>query len=63
MIRLRWESPLRNVRAAALLVGLVAALAFVNSIGNDFAYDDNHIVRENTSIQSLDELPSAMARP
>jgi cytochrome c-type biogenesis protein CcmH/NrfG len=63
MIRLRWESPLRNVRVATLLVGLVAALVFVNSIGNEFAYDDNHIVRENTSIHSLDELPSAMARP
>lgn len=61
-MRLR-ASPLRNLRAAALLAGLAAALVFLNSLGNRFAYDDNHIIAENEAIHSLETLPGALVEP
>ena len=56
-------SPLRDIRAAALLVGLLATLVYANSLANQFAYDDLHIVVENEAIQSLETLPDALTRP
>jgi hypothetical protein len=56
-------SPLRDARSAALIVAGVAVLVFANSLTNDFAYDDHHIVRENTEIQSLSTLPGALVKP
>jgi tetratricopeptide (TPR) repeat protein len=58
-----WESPLRSVRVAAVMVAALAALAFANSLRNDFAYDDLHIISENPGIQSLEALPGALADP
>lgn len=58
-----WESPLRSTRSAAVLVAAVAALSFANSFSNDFAYDDLHIIAENSDIQSLETLPGALWRP
>jgi hypothetical protein len=55
-------SPLRDIRAAALLVGALAALVYANSLGNGFAYDDVHIIRDNAQVQGLD-LPLAISRP
>jgi len=60
---IRLGSPLRDVRSAALLVAGVSFLVFANSLANDFAYDDHHIVRENTEIQSLETLPGAVVKP
>lgn len=58
-----FESPLRSVRAAAILAAALGALVYANSLTNEFAYDDLHIVIENTGIQSLDSLPAALTRP
>jgi tetratricopeptide (TPR) repeat protein len=57
------DSPLRSLRAAAVLAGALAALAYANSLTNEFAYDDVHIITENMGIQSLDSLPGALAAP
>ncbi|HSG07813.1 MAG TPA: tetratricopeptide repeat protein [Longimicrobiales bacterium] len=56
-------SPLRSVRSAVLLSALLAAVFSANSLRNDFAYDDNHIITENTAIQSLETLPDALVSP
>jgi len=53
-------SPLKSVRTAALLSGVLAVLVYLNSLVNDFAYDDMHIVLENESIHSLSTLPDAI---
>lgn len=58
-----WESPLRSLRAAAVVAGAVAVLAFLNALGNGFAFDDLHILLENPGIQSLETLPGALVRP
>ena len=57
------ESPLRDPRTAALIVGLVAALVYANSLWNDFAYDDVHIIVDNEAIHSLSTLPGALYTP
>ena len=56
-------SPLRDVRTAAVVVGLLAALVYANSLWNDFAYDDIHIVVDNQAIHSLTTLPDAIRAP
>ncbi len=58
-----WESPLRTLRTAALLSWALAVAVFFNATGNEFAYDDNLIVLENTGIQSLETLPKALLEP
>src|SRR5690606_19482686 len=54
------DSRFRDVRFAALMVGLLAALVYANSLANGFAYDDVPIIVENESIQSLEALPRAV---
>jgi tetratricopeptide (TPR) repeat protein len=56
-------SPLRDVRTAYLLVGLIATLVYANALPNQFAYDDQHIVVTNTAIQSAATLPGALVVP
>ena len=56
-------APWRDVRSGALLVAVVAAAVFANSLANGFAYDDHHIVFENTAIQSLETLPGTLIAP
>jgi hypothetical protein len=58
-----WESPLKSVRVAAVIAGAVAILAFLNSLENGFAFDDLHIVLENTGIHQLSTLPEALTSP
>jgi tetratricopeptide (TPR) repeat protein len=53
-------SPLSNVRVAAVLTAAAAAAVFANSLTNDFAYDDLHIIAENPGIHSLRTLPDAL---
>jgi tetratricopeptide (TPR) repeat protein len=48
---------------ASLLVAATAAVVYANSLRNDFAYDDVHIISENTDIQSLGTLPGALLKP
>ncbi|HSH75687.1 MAG TPA: hypothetical protein VLA09_08400 [Longimicrobiales bacterium] len=59
----RLVSPTRDVRAAAVLVGLLASFVYANSLRNGFAYDDSHIVVSNPAIQSLETLPEALTTP
>lgn len=54
---------LTDRRAAYALVSLVAGGIYLNALGNQFAYDDVHIVVQNTAVQSLDSLPEALTRP
>ena len=56
-------SPLRDPRSAYLVVGVVAALVYLNSLGNLFAYDDVHIIETHGAIQSLETLPGALVTP
>jgi tetratricopeptide (TPR) repeat protein len=59
----RLGSPLRDPRTAALVVGLVAALVYLNSLWNHFAFDDVLILVDNAAIQHLHTLPDALTRP
>jgi hypothetical protein len=56
-------SALRDVRAAAVVVGLVAAFVYANSLRNQFTYDDVHIIVNNRAIHSLETLPGALTQP
>ncbi len=58
-----FESPFRSVRSASVLVGALAAVVFANSILNEFAYDDLHIITENTDVHALGTLPKAVSEP
>jgi protein O-mannosyl-transferase len=57
------SSPLKSRRSAYLLVGLLAGLVYLNSLPNQFAYDDVHIVVRNDGIQTLSGLPAALLQP
>ena len=59
----RWESGTVSLRAAVWGAALAAVLAFGNSIGNDYAYDDRLIVAGNEAIQSLETLPGTFVKP
>jgi tetratricopeptide (TPR) repeat protein len=59
----RFGSPLHDVRTAALLVGVLAGAIYLNALGNGFAYDDIHIVQDNTRIHSWETLPEALVVP
>ena len=52
-----------SVGRAALLAATAAGLAFANSVGNDFAYDDRLIVAGNEDIRSLRTLPGTFVKP
>ncbi len=56
-------SPLRDRRSAYLIVGVVAALVYLNSLGNLFAYDDIHIIETHEAIQSVETLSGALVAP
>lgn len=43
--------------------GVAAVLAFANSLGNDFAYDDLPVVAANEDIHSLRTLPGTVLKP
>ena len=49
-----------DLRRAAVVVGLVAAAVYANSLGNGFAYDDVAIIQYNPTIQTLEALPKAV---
>ena len=58
-----WVPGPLSLRAAVWLAALTAVLAFANSIGNDFAYDDRLIIVGNEAIQSLETLPGTFVKP
>ena len=61
MTRLGW--PHRDRRTAFAVVGLLAAVVYLNALPNGFVYDDALIIQTNTSIHSLDSLPGALVAP
>ena len=63
VLRERLRVVLHNRRAALLLVTALAALVYANTISNQFAYDDHHIVANNEAIHSLETLPGALISP
>jgi tetratricopeptide (TPR) repeat protein len=56
-------SPLSSLRMATVLVAGVAAGVYANSLENDFAYDDVHIILENPGIHTVEALPGALTEP
>ena len=58
-----WTSGAMNLRMASSLAALAAALAFANSVGNDFAYDDRLVIVGNEDIQRLETLPGTFVKP
>lgn len=48
---------------AAFLAAVVGVLAYANSIGNDFAYDDNLIIAGNEDIQHPEKLAATVWKP
>lgn len=58
-----WDSPFRSVRSAAVLSACLGALVYANTLRNDFAYDDLHILVENQGVHSLSALPEALTKP
>jgi tetratricopeptide (TPR) repeat protein len=63
MSRLRPASPWSNLRSAALLCALVAALFHANALRNAFAYDDIHILPENEGLHDIRNLPRLLVEP
>ena len=59
MIRRPWSS----VAGAALVCALVAVGFHLNALGNEFAYDDVHILTENPEIQDIGNLPRLLTEP
>jgi len=59
----RLDLPHRDPRSAALLVASVALLVFANSLANQYAYDDRHIIVDNEAIHSLETLPGSLTTP
>ncbi|RMH11239.1 MAG: hypothetical protein D6701_15335 [Gemmatimonadetes bacterium] len=53
----------RSRRGAAVLVWALAIAAHLNTLGNDFAYDDRPIIVENEGIHRLSDLPQALTEP
>ena len=46
-----------------MAVAIVAGLVYANAVPNRFAYDDHHIIANNSAIQSIETLPSAIFAP
>jgi tetratricopeptide (TPR) repeat protein len=57
------RSLVRDLRSACVVAGALAGLVYLNALPNRFAYDDVHIVVQNTAIQSLETLPGALTAP
>ena len=58
-----WQSPIRHLRAAALLSAAVAVLVSANTLWNEFAYDDLPIIADNAKVHDLAGLPAALVEP
>lgn len=50
-------------RVAVWLSVILAIAAYANSLGNGFAYDDVHIVRDNAAVHSLEAIPELLREP
>ncbi|GMR12413.1 MAG: tetratricopeptide repeat protein [Gemmatimonadota bacterium] len=63
MIPGSWPSPFRSLRVALAIVGVLAAAVNVNTLLNDFAYDDRPIIVENEGLHDLSKLPGTLVEP
>lgn len=59
----RLGSPLKDSRAAYLVVGFLAVVVYLNALPNDFAYDDHHIVAVNENIHQVSTWFEAFVTP
>ncbi len=57
------DTPFWSPVKAALVAALLAVAVHANTLGNQFAYDDVHIIVENQGIQQLETLPGALTVP
>ncbi|MGY8799717.1 MAG: tetratricopeptide repeat protein [Longimicrobiales bacterium] len=60
---MKLDAFLRNRKRVVLAVAIVAGLVYANAVPNRFAYDDYHIIANNSAIQSIQTLPSAIFAP
>jgi tetratricopeptide (TPR) repeat protein len=51
----------RRLILAVLLIAVAAALAYGNTLGNGFVFDDFKIIRDNTTIRSFSTVPRIFA--
>lgn len=58
-----WLEPWRDAGRAAWICGGVAVLAYLNTLGNGFAYDDLHIILENGRIDGWHRFWEALTTP
>jgi len=58
-----WLRPWEDPRRAAWVCGLVAVVAYLNSLGNGFAYDDLHIILENERIKGFGRFWESVTTP
>jgi tetratricopeptide (TPR) repeat protein len=56
-------SPKRLKILLATLVALAAILVYANSLGNDFAYDDDGVIYNRESVHGLSNLPELLVEP
>ena len=56
-------SPFRSLRVALAVVGVLAAAVHVNTLLNDFAYDDRPIIVDNEDLHTLGTLPGTLVEP
>lgn len=63
MIPDHWPSPFRSLRVALAVVGVLAAAVHVNTLLNDFAYDDRPVIVDNEDLHTLGTLPGTLVEP
>lgn len=63
MIPDHWPSPFRSLRVALAVVGVLAVAVHVNTLLNDFAYDDRPVIVDNEDLHTLGTLPGTLVEP
>lgn len=51
----------RRLALAVMVIAIAAVLAYVNTLENEFVFDDVKMIRDNESIRSLSNVPSIFA--
>ena len=51
----------RKLVLALMLIAIAASLAYINTLNNEFVFDDVKIIRDNTTIRSLSTVPEIFA--
>ena len=51
----------RRLLLAVMLIAITAALAYVNTLNNEFVFDDVKIIRDNPTIRSFSNVPRIFA--